>query len=140
MELDQNGVNTLTLAQDISKVMARNEQVVANGDTTFQSMPVLKALFKSWGPFERNTGIETVELSFMDQLMIGVGLEYTYNKLFSLRSGYYSEHEYNGNRKFVTLGAGLRYAKFGVDFSYIYTIEEDHPLADTIRLSVLLNL
>jgi len=140
MELDQNGVNTLTLAQDISKVMARNEQVVANGDTTFQSMPVLKALVKSWGPFERNTGIETVELSFMDQLMIGVGLEYTYNKLFSLRSGYYSEHEYNGNRKFVTLGAGLRYAMFGVDFSYIYTIEEDHPLADTIRLSVLLNL
>jgi hypothetical protein len=140
MDLDKDGINTLTLSNDFSKIMARNEQVVANGDTTFQSMNVMKALFSSWGSFSRFNGTETVELSLMDQMMIGVGMEYWYNNLFAIRSGYYYEHPENGNRRFVTLGAGLRYSIFGVDFSYIYTLEEEHPLADTIRLSLLLNL
>jgi len=70
--------------------------------------------------------------------MFGTGLEYWYNNQFALRTGYYHENENNGNRRFLTFGAGLRYNIVGVDFSYIYTIEEDHPLANTIRLSLLL--
>ena len=140
LDLDADGINTLTLANDVSKIMARNEQVVANGDTTFQSMPVLEALVNSWDSFSRFNGTENVELSLFDQLMLGAGLEYWYNQTFAIRSGIYYEHPENGNRKFITLGAGLRYSIFGVDFSYIYTLEEEHPLADTIRLSLVLNL
>ena len=102
-------------------------------------MGVIEALFNSWGSYERFNGTETVDVSLGQQLMYGFGLEYWYDELFALRSGYYYEHPENGNREFITLGAGLRYNIFGVDFSYIYTLEDDHPLANTIRLSVLMN-
>jgi long-subunit fatty acid transport protein len=141
MDIDEDGFNTITLSSDISKIMARTEEKVdGNGDTTYEAMGVGSALFQSWGSFDRFNGNETVTLSLIDQLMFGVGLEYWYNNLFALRTGYYYENPNNGNREFVTLGAGLRYNIFGVDFSYIYTLEEDHPLANTIRLSLLVNI
>lgn len=144
-ELDSRGYNTITIANDISKIMARNERISGNiededDDVVFESMSSFEAIFKSWDSFERWNGSENVTLSLLDQLMFGTGLEYWYNNQFALRTGYYHEHEENGNRRFMTFGAGLRYNIIGVDFSYIYTIEEDHPLANTIRLSLLLTL
>ena len=143
MDLDQNGMNTLTFSNDISKIMARNKRLEDpnNPDNdTFEPMGVFEALFNSWGTLERNNGTgDIVSLSLAEQLMFGFGLEYWYNNLFALRSGYYYENPENGNREFITLGAGLKYNIFGFDFSYIYTLEEDHPLANTIRLSVLVN-
>ncbi len=140
MDLDSDGMNTLTFSNDISKIMARNQRLQdPEGDDTFEPMGVVEALFNSWGTLERFNGNEMVSLNLAQQLMLGFGLEYWYNDLFALRTGYYYENPENGNREFLTLGAGLRYNIFGVDFSYIYTLEEDHPLANTIRLSVLVN-
>lgn len=139
MDLDQEGFNTLTFSNDISKIMARNEMVVADEDTSYQPMRVTKALFNSWGNMERFNGNEMVDVSLLQQLMVGFGLEYWYNKQFALRTGYYYENPENGNREFLTFGAGIRYNVFGVDFSYLHTLEQDHPLANTMRFSVLLN-
>jgi hypothetical protein len=132
MDLDADGYNTLTLANDFSKIMARN-------DTTGNADGVFKALVSSWDTYTRYNGTEYVDVSLGEQLMIGSGLEYWYDDKFALRGGYYYESPKNGNREFVTLGAGIRYNIFGVDFSYIYTINEDHPLANTIRFSLLVN-
>ena len=68
-----------------------------------------------------------------------VGAEYWYGnpKLIALRAGYFYEDPSIGNRKFITLGAGLRYDYIGFDFSYINTIEENHPLANTLRFGLL---
>lgn len=140
MDLDRNGLNRITFANDISKVMARNERIGSDPDSPeYETMGVFEALFNSWGSFERFNGVETVNVSLAQQLMFGFGLEYWYDNLFALRTGYYYEHPENGNREFITLGAGLRYNIFGVDFSYLYALEDDHPLANTIRLSVLIN-
>lgn len=138
-ELDERGYNTLTISNDLSKVMARSEMTVANGDTLYRPMNVARALVSSWDRLERFNGSETVHLNLLQQLMIGVGAEYWYNRQFALRTGYYYEHPENGNREFLTFGAGIRYQMFGVDFSYLYTLEEDHPLANTMRFSLLLN-
>lgn len=141
MDLDGMGMNKITLSNDISKIMARNERIEnENGDVSYEAMGVFEALFNSWGTLERtNVPGESVSLNLVEQLMFGFGMEYWYNDLFALRTGYYYENPENGNREFLTLGAGLRYNVFGVDFSYIYTLEDDHPLANTIRLSVLVN-
>ncbi|WP_234572023.1 type IX secretion system outer membrane channel protein PorV [Rhodohalobacter sp. 614A] len=140
MDIDANGINTLTLSNDISKIMARNERISDDPENPeYETMGVLEALFNSWGSYDRFNGTETVSVGLGQQLMYGFGLEYWYDQLFALRTGYYYEHPENGNREFITLGAGLRYNIFGVDFSYIYTLEDDHPLANTIRLSVLMN-
>ncbi len=141
MDLDEDGFNTITVATDVSKIMARQEVVVENGDTTgFRAVSPIESIFKSWDTFTRPTGLgDLAEMNLLQQLMIGVGAEYWYNQQFALRTGYYYEDPNNGDRKFLTFGAGLRYDFFGVDFSYIQTLEEDHPLAGTLRFSVLLN-
>ncbi|MDX1671669.1 MAG: type IX secretion system outer membrane channel protein PorV [Balneolaceae bacterium] len=128
MNIDKEGVNTITVANDISKVLARE-----GSDGAFDG------IFNSWSSFTRDTGIETVRLSLLEQFMVGTGIEYWYNNLFAVRTGYYFEDQHNGNRKFITLGAGLRYNIFGVDFSYIAALEEEHPLANTTRFSLLVN-
>ena len=134
-ELDEKGVNTLTISNDISKILARVDQ---DGE----AVGVLEALFTSWGSLERsdvNGGSGTVVLNPLQQLMVATGAEYWYNDLFALRSGFYYEDPNNGDRKFLTFGAGIRYDMVGVDFSYIYTLEEDHPLANTTRFGLLIN-
>jgi len=132
MELDDEGYNTITIANDVSKIMARS-------DTSGHTENVVSALFNSWGPYTRYNGTEYESVSLSDQLMFGTGIEYWYDKKFAVRGGYYYESPKNGDREYITLGAGLRYNIFGVDFSYIYTLREDHPLANTIRFSLLLN-
>jgi hypothetical protein len=130
--LDAEGLNTLTLAGDLSKIMART-----NDDGT--AVGALEALVASWEPYERETGQGMVSLPVLRQFMVATGLEYWYNDLFALRGGYYFEDPHNGDRRFLTLGAGLRYGLVGVDFSYLYALEEDHPLANTTRFGLLLN-
>jgi hypothetical protein len=139
--LDEDRINELTVAIDITKIMARQEATVTQDDTTFRAVAPLRALIESWGtyrPFDPNTGTRT-NVSLMEQFMIGAGLEYWYNKQFAIRGGYYYESPNNGDREFITFGAGLRYNKFGVDFSYIKTLESQSPLANTLRFSILLN-
>lgn len=130
-DLDSEGINTITIANDISKIMARGDSTSSDG--------AVQALFSSWDEFERFNGTENVTLGVLDQFMIGTGLEYWYNDLFSVRGGYYYEHPENGDRVFFTIGAGLRYSFVGVDFSYIAPLKEDHPLANTTRFSLLIN-
>jgi long-subunit fatty acid transport protein len=132
LDLDDEGFNTLTFAGDVSKIMARN-------DTSGNTMGVLDALVRSWDTYTRFDGQELVEVPLVEQLMFGVGLEYWYNKQFAIRTGYFYEAPNNGDRQFITFGAGLRYNIFGVDFSYLYTMKEDSPLANTIRISVLVD-
>lgn len=130
--LDKQGINTLTIANDYSKVMARVDE---NGEPEES----FSAIFSSWDSFQRDNGQQNVTLNLAQQFMVATGLEYWYNDLFSVRGGYYYEDPNNGDRQFITLGAGIRYDFLGVDFSYIYTLKEDHPLANTTRFGLLID-
>ena len=124
--------NMLRIANDFNKLLVHREGGEVDSWT--------KALFSAWSPIRVNTGSQTDEvyetLGVVQQLTIGLGLEYWYNNLFAFRSGYFHEHPYNGDRQFLTLGVGVRYNIIGVDFSYIYPLEENHPLANTMRFSL----
>lgn len=131
-ELDKQGINTLTIANDVSKVMARSDSTGSDG--------ALEALFSSWDSYEREVGDgRTATLNTLQQFMVASGLEYWYNGMFAVRGGYYFEDPNNGDRQFFTVGAGIRYDFIGVDFSYIATLTNDHPLANTTRFGLLLN-
>ena len=73
----------------------------------------------------------------MKEINISLGLEYWYNKQFAIRAGYFNESSMKGNRKFFTLGAGLRYSVFGLDFSYLIATEQKHPLENTLRFTLI---
>lgn len=128
-DLDREGINTLTIANDYSKVMARKGE------------GAISSLFTSWGSFNRDIGDgRTATLNTFQQLLVATGVEYWYDELFAVRTGYYYEDPNNGDRQFLTLGAGIRHQFFGVDFSYIYTLgDENHPLANTTRFGLILD-
>lgn len=146
--LDQ--YNTLTFAFDINKLLvptppiyqtdANGERVLdTNGDPIIQSgkdpeRSLLSGTFGSFGDAPRGFREELEELTY------SVGLEYWYRDLFAARAGYFSEHKNKGDRKYFTVGAGFRYQIFGFDFSYLIPRKQNHPLADTLRISLLFNL
>lgn len=77
----------------------------------------------------------------MRELSLAVGTEYWYNKVFALRGGFFYEDKSKGNRKFFTLGAGLRYNVFGLDFSYLIPIDSrNNPLQNTLRFALTFDL
>lgn len=129
-ELGSSGRHTLTIANDISKLMVRTDSA--------HSIGPLESLITSWGSLKRRTGQGMVKLSLLEQFMVGFGAEYWYRDLFALRAGYYFEDPYNGNREFLTFGAGINYKFISVNFSYIYALEEQHPLANTTRFGLVL--
>lgn len=136
--------NSITLVNDYTKSLYRIRRDSLDGELVRTVDPFYKAIFTAWAPISVNLNPESQEdareLSALDQLVIGAGAEYWYNKLFALRAGYFYENPYNGNREFITLGAGIRYNIVGVDFSYIYALEENNPLANTLRFSLLIEL
>ncbi len=64
------------------------------------------------------------------------GLEYWYNHQFALRTGYFYENPNRGNRKYLTLGVGLRYEDFNLDFSYLVANQLQSALANTLRFTL----
>lgn len=121
----KNEGNDLTVAADFSKLLVNR-----NGPTDVDAF--YKAFFTSW-----KGGISEIGKSFQTS----VGAEYWYGKprLIALRAGYFYEDPDYGNRKYITLGAGIRYSLYGFDFSYISTIESQHPLANTLRFGFIIN-
>ncbi len=129
-KLLSNDYNKMTVAADFSRLLVRRTQQINGADTTFRPDNFLTALFSSWGT-------EAVLRTFTT----GIGVEYWYGKpsLLALRAGYFFEDQRAGGRQFLTFGAGVRYSSFGVDFSYLQAIEQNHPLAGTVRISLVLN-
>lgn len=68
---------------------------------------------------------------------LGGGFEYWYAKQFAIRAGYFNEPATKGGRKFITLGLGLKYTVFGLDFAYLIPTEQRHPLQNTLRFTLL---
>lgn len=142
--------NTITLAFDINKLMvptppiyqtddsgnietdSDGNKIIAKGKDP--DRPLLSGTFGSFGDAPRGFKEELQELTY------SIGAEYWYRDIFAARAGYFSEHENKGDRKYFTVGAGFRYQIFGFDFSYLVPTGQNHPLADTLRISLLFNL
>lgn len=73
------------------------------------------------------------------EVNIGAGMEYWYAKKFAVRAGYFYEHYTKGNRRYITMGAGMKFSQFALDFSYLIPTVQNHPLANTIRFTLAFN-
>ena len=73
----------------------------------------------------------------LKEINICVGTEYWYNETFAIRLGYFYEAPTKGNRQFFTLGAGIKYNVFGLDFAYLIpTNAQRSPLQNTLRFTL----
>jgi hypothetical protein len=115
--------NSITFANDFNKLLVPSE-----GGRSDQAL--LSGMFGSFADAPGGLGEEISEVT------TSIGFEYWYRDLFSARIGYFYEDPAKGNRKFITLGAGIRYNVFGVHFSYLAPLEQNHPLQNTLRFTL----
>jgi len=69
----------------------------------------------------------------------GGGFEYWYAKQFAFRTGYFWEAATKGDRKYFTMGLGVKYSIFSLDFSYLIANTQRSPLANTLRFTLGFN-
>ena len=65
-----------------------------------------------------------------------LGMEYWYDQQFAIRMGYFYENPNKGNRNHMTLGIGLKYNIFNLDFSYLVPFTQRNPLENTLRFTM----
>jgi hypothetical protein len=116
--------NKLTIALDFNKLMVPTP---AEGDTA----TLLEGMF---GSFSDAPGGFQEE---MREITISCGVEYLYNNVFAVRTGYFHEHYSKGGRQYFTAGVGFRYQVLGLDFSYLIPTTQNNPLAETLRFTAI---
>lgn len=126
---DLDPYNTITIGLDLNKLMVPSPQFDGSED----EKSLLNGIFGSFGDAEDGFSEEVKETT------LSLGAEYWYNKTFAARVGYFTESEEKGDRNYLTFGLGFRYNVFGIDFAYLIPSEQEHPLAETLRFSLLFN-
>jgi len=146
LTLDLDDYNTISFQVDVNKLLVPTPPIYS--DSLFNSdgsrlieegknpnVSVVQGMMQSWYDAPGGFSEEMREFSF------SVGTEYWYTDVLALRGGFYYEDLTKGNRKYATLGVGLRYNVFGLDFSYLIPVTSDqNPLQNTLRFSLIFNL
>lgn len=164
LELDE--YNSLAFMVDFTKLMVptppiieRNDQgqPIVNDDGSYKiqygmdnNVSVVQGMIQSFydAPgYGYNADNELVHIgTFYEELCetnYGLGVEYWYNNVFAVRGGFFHETALKGNRKYVTLGAALKYNVFGLDISYLIpvnTVAGSNPLERTLRFNLTYNM
>jgi hypothetical protein len=135
--------NQVTLTVDFNKLLTPTPPVrdadgnIISGKDDNISVP--SGIFSSFSDAPGGFSSELHEIT------VSPGLEYWYNQLLAIRAGYFYENAnnpdnpYKGGAHYLTLGAGFKYNNYNFDFSYIAGSQQNSPLANTIRFTLIAN-
>ena len=146
MKLDE--YNTLCITVDFNKLLVPTPPIYltdSNGAPVINSVTNTQELKAGHNP---NVSVPQGMIQsfydapggFSEQMKewdIASGIEYWYDKQFALRAGYFYEPVSKGGRQFFTVGAGLKYSVFGLDFAYLIPTAQRNPLENTLRFTLL---
>jgi len=129
----------ITFGLDVNKLLVPTPPAIGDsaGLVNYHNKGVVGSWFSSFGDAPGGFSEE------LKEFQVSVGGEYTYNDQFSLRLGYFYENPTKGDRQYFTVGAGLNYSVFGLNFSYLIPSGNGvnrNPLSNTLRFSILFNL
>lgn len=140
LKMDIDDFNTIEFAVDVNKLLVPTPPLYgedpATGETVIikgvdpNTTSVVSGMFGSFSDAPGGFDEEMREFNY------AMGVEYWYDKQFAIRGGYFYENETKGNRKYFTLGAGLKYNVFGLDLSYLIPTDQRNPLENTLRFSL----
>jgi hypothetical protein len=136
-----NESNKITFGLDINKLLVPTPPSITGVTSTdslalvkYRNKSVVSSWVKSFGDAPGKFSEEIQEIS------LAVGAEYWYNNMFSFRAGYFYENPNKGNRKYFTVGAGLKYNMFGLNFAYLFPSGSGvsrNPLSNTWRFGLV---
>ncbi len=127
--LNLDEVSRLTIAADLNKLLVPYRQGTNGDDQPSRSFPA--GIWRSFS--DRSFAEELAEVG------VSVGLEYTFKQQFSLRTGYLYEHPGKGNRRYISLGAGMVYRGMALDLAYLPVNTEKSPMANTLKIGLMFN-
>jgi hypothetical protein len=134
LKLDLDYYNELSFGVEVSKYLVPTPPTVS-GDSIIagrdNNVSMLKGMIQSF--YDAPGGFKEE----LEEIIIGVGAEYTYSRVFSVRGGYYHDSKWP-NHKYVTVGAGLIYYMFNLDLSYLIPVMSglQSPLANTLHITL----
>ena len=102
--------------------------------TNYRNQSVVSSWFKSFGDAPGGFSEE------LKEIQASLGAEFWYQNQFAFRAGYFYENALKGNRQYFTLGAGLKYNTFGLNFSYLLPSGNGvnrNPLSNTLRFTLV---
>jgi hypothetical protein len=136
--------NSFTITTDLNKLLVPTPCISSSDPTVpscdedqdgildYKQKSVVGGLLGSFGDAQGGAGEEFREINY------SIGMEYWYDKQFAVRAGYYTEAQTKGNRQYFTVGLGLKYNVFGLNFSYLVpTTSQRNPLDNTLRFSLI---
>ncbi|MEO7961364.1 MAG: type IX secretion system outer membrane channel protein PorV [Ginsengibacter sp.] len=131
--------NKITFGLDVNKLLVPTPPALGDsaGLANYHSKGVVGSWFSSFGDAPGGFSEE------LKEFQVSVGAEYMYNDQFAFRAGYFYEAPTKGDRKYFTIGAGLNYNMFGLNFSYLVPSGNGinrNPLSNTLRFSLIFNL
>jgi hypothetical protein len=135
--------HTISMSVDLNKLLVPTPPLPGEEETPeesqrriddYNSISSIGGLFRSFSDAPGGFREELQEVSW------SLGAEYSYLNQFSLRTGYYNEDAYKGNRRYVTFGAGFRTEAFLIDVAYLLSTAHSNPLDQTLRISLGFNL
>jgi hypothetical protein len=132
-------VHKISFGLDIHKLLVPTPPALGDsaGLAKYHSTGVVASWFSSWGDAPGGFSEELKEFYY------SLGAEYTYNNQFSVRGGYFYENPTKGNRQYFSMGAGIKYNIFGLNFSYLIPSGSGvnrNPLSNTLRFSLIFDL
>lgn len=107
---------------------ATGKRVIERGKDP--NVPVAQGILQSFGDAPGGFKEE------MQEFNTSVGLEYWYNNVFAVRTGYFYEPKTKGSRQFFTIGMGVRYSVINIDGSFLIPTLLNNPLQRTWRISL----
>ncbi|MDB5154543.1 MAG: porV [Mucilaginibacter sp.] len=129
--------NQFTVTLDLNKLLVPTPPIRdSNGNIIKGKDDNVSVPAGIFGSFSDAPGGFSEELK---EVNISSGVEYWYNKQFALRAGYYYENPSKGGLHYFTLGTGFKYDIFAFDFSYIAASQQNSPLANTLRFTLMAN-
>jgi hypothetical protein len=138
-EIDLDSYNKITFALDVNKLLVPTPALYytdpKTGNITTIGQPsdvgITQGIFQSFRDAPGGGKEEIKEINYAG------GLEYWYDNVFAIRTGYFWESQIKGNRKFLTLGFGLKYNVFHLDGAYLIPQNrQNSPLANTFRFTL----
>lgn len=136
--IEADPYNRFTLGFDINKLMVPSPPLrdsagnIIKG-TNPNEVGVLGGMIRSFGDAPGGFKEE------MQEYILCLAGEYWYTDLFSVRAGYHYENPVKGNRRYVTVGIGVRYQGFGLDMAYLIPVQQNNPLAESLRFTLMYN-
>lgn len=140
-------LNTITFALDLNKLMVPTPPLYETNEDGTLKTDENGNLIRKAGEDPNRALISGMFGSFSDapdgfseemrEFTVSFGVEYQYAEKFALRTGYFYENQTKGGRRYFTMGLGVDLKKVGFDFSYLVPQVQNHPLAETLRFSLL---